>query len=177
MRVSITQTGNADVKSLVNRLKDLQNIEDKADSTLSKAVDESKRLAIDIFAQAVGDTLETNLDGYSHIDQMPSVDVSKIEHGYRVEATGEDVLFLEFGTGIYYNGSGMYPEAKPTDSDFKGIGEYGKNKGRGNAWGFYGEYGNRATLIITHGNRAYMPMYKAKKHINDEMHKIFRGKK
>lgn len=83
----------------------------------------------------------------------PGITVN-IEHDgdtWRLTATGEKVFFVEFGTGVYYNGAERYPN-RP--SDVAGIGEYGKGKGKQQGW-YYGdgEY--------THGNMPAFAMYEA----------------
>jgi len=90
-----------------------------------------------------------------------------------LEAQGNAVAFIEFGTGIHYT-----PTDYPLDiSQFPGIvkrGTYGKGKG-GNketkSWSYYGEPGNEGrivretkdgrTVVLTHGNPPAMAMYNA----------------
>lgn len=86
---------------------------------------------------------------------------------YTIIAAGQAVCFIEFGAGVYYNSAG-YPLAKPPG--VVGIGEYGKGKGKQNAWAYYGEnpgsngvlyQSAKGSVVITHGNPAAMPMYYA----------------
>ena len=86
---------------------------------------------------------------------------------YTIIAAGQAVCFIEFGAGVYYNSAG-YPLAKPPG--VVGIGEYGKGKGKQNAWAYYGENPGsngvlresaKGSVVITHGNPAAMPMYYA----------------
>jgi hypothetical protein len=46
------------------------------------------------------------------------------------------------------------------------IGSYGKGRGKGRAWGYYGDGGE---LIITHGTPAQMPLYRAFRDVIDEV--------
>ena len=85
-----------------------------------------------------------------------SVSVEPIANGYTVRAQGGSVFFIEFGAGVYYNGTEPYPEPRP--AGVVGIGEYGQGKGKRNAWGFYDDSG---ALVITHGTPAAMPMLHA----------------
>ena len=71
---------------------------------------------------------------------------------------GRDILFIEFGSGIYYNGlvgTSLNPKGKELGYT---IGSYGKGKGKQNTWGYYSDSGE---LVLSHGTQATMPMYKA----------------
>lgn len=73
-------------------------------------------------------------------------------------ATGEDVVFIEFGTGVYHNGTaGESPHPKGKDFNYL-IGGYGKGYGKRQAWGYKDGSGN---LIVTRGIEAMLPMYNA----------------
>ena len=75
-----------------------------------------------------------------------------------VIADGEDAVFIEFGAGVYYNGSpGTSPHPKGNEHGFL-IGEYGKKQGRKRVWALPGS--TAAEPILTHGTPAAMPMYR-----------------
>lgn len=75
-----------------------------------------------------------------------------------VIADGEDAVWVEFGAGVYHNGSaGSSPHPSGTELGFT-IGSYGQGKGKQTSWGYYDETGK---LIITRGTPAKMPMAKA----------------
>jgi hypothetical protein len=85
----------------------------------------------------------TTLNGYSRADLI---------------VNGKDIAFIEFGSGVHYNGAvGQSPNP---DGQKLGmvIGSYGKGKGKQDVWGYYSESGE---LIISHGTKATMPMYNA----------------
>lgn len=81
------------------------------------------------------------------------VTVEKIDNGYAVLAEGYHVAFIEFGAGVFYNGSDSYKGRRP--KEIARIGEYGKGRGKQNAWGFYRE----GDLVITRGNPPANAMY------------------
>lgn len=97
-----------------------------------------------------------------------SVTVEPVESGWAIKASGDSVCFIEFGAGVYYNGSEPYPNRPP---EVAKIGEYGKGKGKRNAWGYYDDSGN---LVITHGNPAAMPMWYATEEMRQQIYKIAR---
>lgn len=96
-----------------------------------------------------------------------TVSVEPIDGGYKIVATGGSVFFIEFGAGVYYNGTEPYPEPRPPG--VVGIGEYGKGFGKRKAWGFYDDSGN---LVITHGTPAAMPMLHASRVMRQEIERI-----
>ena len=82
---------------------------------------------------------------------------------------GQGILFIEFGAGIYYNGSaGTSPHPLGQELGYT-IGSYGQGKGKQNTWGYYNDSGE---VILTHGTEATMPVYKASLEIRKQMLKI-----
>ena len=88
--------------------------------------------------------------------------------GYTVKADGESVLFIEFGSGVTYGyghpeasqygmGPGTYPDGKGHWDDPRGW-DLPKEKGGGH----------------TYGNPPAMPMYEARKAIEQELPRIVR---
>ena len=102
-------------------------------------------------------------------DNDAVVSVEAIDRGYKIVAAGKSVFFIEFGAGVYYNGTEPYPEPRP--AGVVGIGEYGKGYGKRKAWGFYDATGE---LVITHGTPAAMPMLHASRVMRQEMERIAR---
>lgn len=71
--------------------------------------------------------------------------------------TGSDVLFIEFGAGIYYNTPGQHPLE---DKFGMGVGTYpGQTHAYDDYWFYTDEQGN--TGQISYGTQATMPMYSA----------------
>jgi hypothetical protein len=98
----------------------------------------------------------TTLHGYSHADLIVS---------------GNEIAFIEFGAGVYYNGAvGQSPNP---DGQKLGmvIGSYGEGHGKQNVWGYYTESGE---LVLTHGTKATMPMYNATMRMYEDAPKIVR---
>lgn len=94
------------------------------------------------------------------------VTVEELPNGYKVKADGESVLFIEFGSGVTYGyghpeagefgmGPGTYPDGKGHWDDPKGW-YLPKNAGGGH----------------TFGNPPAMPMYEARKAIEQELPRI-----
>lgn len=71
---------------------------------------------------------------------------------------GKELLFIEFGAGVYYNGeAGNSPHPKGVVNGMI-IGSYGEGHGVQKVWGYYDDDEN---LVLTHGVEAQMPVYKA----------------
>lgn len=71
---------------------------------------------------------------------------------------GADLLFIEFGSGVHYNGAaGTSPHPKGAEFGYT-IGSYGDGHGRQDTWGYIDDSGS---LVLTHGTEATMPMYSA----------------
>lgn len=119
------------------------------------------------YAEAIRDKAQTYfneawIDSTVHSEKRRNAEVDvRVEQtpgGYKVVAFGEDAVWVEFGTGVTFNGSaGQSPHPKGAEHGFL-IGGYGKGKGKQAAWGFIDESGD---LVITRGTEAQMPLYRA----------------
>lgn len=86
-----------------------------------------------------------------------------------VIADGQDAVFIEFGAGVYHNGT-VYASPHPWGDDFGyAIGMYppAPSKGVRNAW-------NITKDVVTRGTPAEMPMYKGLSKALAEMDDIIR---
>lgn len=107
------------------------------------------------------------MSAYSNGEHNPvTVNAEPIENGYRIVAEGDDVCFIEFGAGVYYNGAEPYPIPRP--AGIVGIGEYGKGHGKEDFWFYTDESGSH----YTHGTPAAMPMYNASKAILESVSQV-----
>ena len=168
MKVDVNIFDYADVARATRRL-------DTYYSDLKSKADElCKRLAELGCTRAKLDFSNAIYDGVNDVD----VHVEPIDNGYKVVATGNAVMFIEFGAGVYYNGSGSYPgELEP---GVVGIGEYGQGRGKHDWWFYSGPLGNGGGvasdkypgLYLTHGNPPAAAMYHAKQEVKDAIERI-----
>lgn len=85
---------------------------------------------------------------------------------------GAEVLFIEFGAGVAYNGSvGSSPHPLGAQYGFL-IGSYGMGNGSKQVWGYYADSGE---LVLTRGTKATMPMYSADLEIINNVVAIAKG--
>ncbi|MCD7724292.1 MAG: hypothetical protein LUI12_01845 [Clostridiales bacterium] len=82
---------------------------------------------------------------------------------------GAELLFIEFGSGVHYNGAaGTSPNPKGQEFGYT-IGSYGKGHGKQDTWGYIDDSG---ALVLTHGTKATMPVYSASLEIIDKYKKV-----
>lgn len=98
--------------------------------------------------------------------------------GYEVKASGTTVLFVEFGTGVYYSQDNPYASVYGFER-----GGYGNHQGLNQTWVYRGEKGNRGwtpkgetrtDVVATHGNESANAIYKAEERISADIEKIAR---
>lgn len=109
------------------------------------------------FSGAVVD--EQILKGGSASPKYAQVDVSVDNRGSVtvVVASGEDAVWVEFGAGVYFNGSpGSSPHPRGAELGMI-IGGFGKGNGKKETWGFYED----GELKLSRGTPARMPMSRA----------------
>ena len=83
--------------------------------------------------------------------------------------SGKDLLFIEFGAGVHYNGAvGSSPHPLGASKGYT-IGSYGKGNGSKDAWYYYSDTGE---VVKSHGTQATMPVYKAGVEMRQQMLKI-----
>jgi hypothetical protein len=134
------------------------------------------------FAERIGeylrDEIQTGFNGaivddlVSESPRQAQVQVSTSRRGDTVVvvADGEDAIWVEFGAGVYHNGSkGTSPHPKGNELGFT-IGTYGYGYGARKVWGYYDE----GELKLTKGTPATMPMMKAVINLSENITQIAR---
>lgn len=100
------------------------------------------------------------------------ISVEPTKTGYKVEAKGQAVLFIEFGTGV------INPEHPQSSEVGFSHGTYGKGKGANEkGWVYIGEQGNagqpiREGVYHTYGNPPAKAMYYASKDMKSEIYSV-----
>ena len=125
---------------------------------------------------AMGYEIASSGFGSAQYDGTNDVSVELINDDSKllIKASGETVMFIEFGTGVHN-------AEHPMQGDIPGIvghGQYGHGFGRLESWRYpkahgYGTNGvddpRHPGYVITHGNPANMPMYNAKQEIRTQV--------
>lgn len=164
IRVALTtQSINKALRELERYKRDFQR---KVELLRQRIAEELAKEAESGFNGAIVDDL---VKGSSRVAQ---VDVTVDDRGTvtAVVASGEDAVWVEFGAGVYHNGSpGSSPHPHGAELGFT-IGSYGKGNGKKKVWGFYED----DELKLTHGTPATMPMARAAMTVCRDMEKIAR---
>ena len=164
-------------------INQLQNHIAKYEQTLSQKVtdfmERVKEFALLELANRLAESGEGNVDIYATESVEEGVDI------VTVTAQGEQICFLEFGTGVHYNGLESYPD--PTVRGrvgVVGIGQYGYGKGERQGWGYYGDpdkwtikqvvLKDGRTVNITYGIPTQHFMWDTARIIEDNIERIAR---
>lgn len=89
-----------------------------------------------------------------------------------ISLSGSEVLFIEFGAGVYYNGSlGSSPNPLGIETGYV-IGSYPGQTHAGDDYWFYTDEDGQKHY--THGTKAQMPMYNASEYMRGHIGSIAR---
>lgn len=160
-------------ESIDEAIKELENYKQdirRKTTLLQEKV--AKRLADEAdrgFAQAVSDTIIGKGKAVTELHSQVDVSVDNRGKVSVVIANGEDAIWIEFGSGVHYNGSpGTSPHPSGAELGFT-IGSYGYGNGKREVWAYKDETGQK---YLTYGSPASMPMSKAVTTILNEMYTI-----
>ena len=109
-------------------------------------------------------------------EPMVNISVEEIDGGYKILAQGEDVCFIEFGSGAAY-GYGYPPDVHLEPSMPYGPGTWSDSEmGKGHwqdedGWWYMGADGK---FVHTYGNPPAMAMYEAGKSMRQDLERIAR---
>lgn len=141
------ELSEASINRAIQELEQFKNwIEAKTKALNERLAEVARERAAEVFANA-------EYDGENDVE----VYANPTSNGWEVIANGKAVFFIEFGAGVFYNTGPTYPEERP--EGIVGIGEYGKGRGKQIRWRYKGADGE---VHISHGNPAYMPMWKGR---------------
>lgn len=164
------------------------HIDPLSEKSLDKAIRELQQYRLWVFTkrrelqQKLSDELEKQLnerfnsawyDDLTEGGTRAPIFVVKISQGNLKSVAmvvGEEAVFVEFGAGVYHNGSaGSYPHPMAEEAGAAAIGTLGKGKGSRKVWGFYDEKGQ---LRLTRGTAAQMPALQAAMWLKDNVERI-----
>ena len=167
------------VDSIDKAIKELEEykqwIERKTDEFRRRVAERLRDEAQDGFNRSIVDHLIVNPNNpdapHTPIKAEVKVDTSDSGNVTVVFTTGKDAVWVEFGAGVYFNGSaGSSPHPHGAELGLT-IGDYGYGMGRRRAWGYKDENGN---IVLTRGTPATMPMMKAMTTVLNEIDSIAR---
>lgn len=162
IRISLSE------KSIQNAINEVRKYQRELISKNEVFVRRLAELGIPVIDQnisvAQGDS-DKNHNTYIKINSFGSYSEAKLV------VEGSDLLYIEFGSGIHYNGSsGTSPHPKGEEFGYT-IGSYGKGQGSKDFWFYYADTGE---AVMSHGTEATMPVYKASVEIIQNIRRIAR---
>ena len=158
-----------------------------ADS-LSKAADRVRKLQrvyvnrnrmfVKKLCEAGFRVIQENASNGAGDSEPPEISMPHVMVGYKdglmtatLRLQGEDVMFVEFGAGITYNGpAGQSPNPLGAKLGYT-IGSYGQGHGAQEYWFYDDEEGTH----LSFGTEATMPMYKAGREVRQKYASIARS--
>ena len=149
------------IKELADYKREIQRkTELLRDKVAERLADEARKG----FAGAVVDDLVRGGQRFAQVD----VSVNNRGSVTVVIASGEDAVWVEFGAGVYHNGSpGSSPHPNGAELGMI-IGGVGKGNGKKEVWGFYED----GELKLTRGTPAVMPMARAVTSVCNDIQQI-----
>ena len=153
-------------KSIQNAIKEIEAYKRQFIDRNELFVRRLAELGIPVIDQNIaashGDS-DKNHNTYIKINSFGSYSEAKLV------VEGKDLLFIEFGAGIHYNGSsGTSPHPKGEEFGYT-IGSYGKGQGQNDFWFYYADTGE---AVMSHGTKAAMPVYRASQEIIQNIRRI-----
>lgn len=150
-----------------------QEIIQKALTLRTKVAERLQEYAEQGFAGAIVDDIIYTKEGKVRAKAQPiTADVTvSVTHGDTLSIVftqGSDAVWVEFGTGVYHNGTpGSSPHPHGAELGML-IGTYGDGNGKKGTWGFNKD----GTTYLTHGTPAKMPMSQSMNTVLNEIASI-----
>lgn len=155
-----------DKRSINSAIRKLENYQETLENKKKLFLEELARVGIDVA------NVEYANANTKHQPDVPIVENNPIwvsDNELVVRASGQSILFIEFGSGIHYNGAvGSSPHPKGVEFGYT-IGSYGKGNGAKDYWHYKNSLGNWRT---THGTKSTPAMYDASKEMRKQITKI-----
>ena len=174
-KVTMTLSPNSIQKAIDQLNRYASRLEDRAARIRQRVAEEIQWSASAGFSTAIASDIYTG--GTPRVADV-TVDIQDDGEITVVIASGEDAVFVEFGAGVYYNGSvGHSPHPNGEGQLGFTIGSYGKGKGKYNSGAL--PESSAGTVIRTRGTPAAMPMYfgvrEAANRLADIAREVFNG--
>lgn len=163
--INIDLLNNRSLDKAIQQLREYQNsLNDKCTEFVRRLSEVGIPVIDENIASAQGDS-DKGHNTYIKINSFGSYSQAELI------CEGKNLLFIEFGAGVHYNGAaGSSPHPKGEELGYT-IGSYGKGQGKNDFWFYYADSGE---AVMSHGTQATMPVYKAGLEIKRQILKIAR---
>lgn len=179
-RINCSISKKGSIQNAIKQLEEYkQSINSKADIFIERLALIGVPVIREKFAQAETDDFDFDRSHYTNIKIQSFGDY----HTAILTVEGKNLLFIEFGAGIHFNGNANNSPNPSVEWDVpygklvhKGgaelgytIGSYGLHKGLKDYWFYYDDQGGSQ---MSHGTRASMPMFSAEMEIISKIEQI-----
>ena len=159
---------NLSANSIENAIKELTAYRDNIDTRCQTFVSRLAQLGIPIIEKKIQES-----KGDSNKMHQTRIELTRLR-GFsqaKLILDGQDILFIEFGAGVHYNGNlGSSPNPKASQFGYS-IGGYGEGRGKNDSWQYVAPSGE---FVKSYGTQATMTMYSADLEIIKNIKKVAR---
>lgn len=161
--INIDLLNNRSLDKAIQQLREYQNsLNDKCTEFVRRLSEVGIPVIDENIASVQGDSDKSH-NTYIKINSFGSYSQAELI------CEGKDLLFIEFGSGVHYNGHlGGSPHPEGEELGYT-IGSYGKGQGKNDFWFYYADTGE---AVMSHGTQATMPVYKAGLEIKRQILKV-----
>jgi len=158
-------------ESVDSAIKELQDYKDELQDKHKQLVDRLARVGLKVasvaYSEASAGSIGEEMDGPD--SAVPALEITTEDGGLTavIQISGHDVTFIEFGSGIHFNGHGGEPATTNAEKFGYTIGGYGSGLGLHEAW----HYGNGK---ISYGTPAADATGKIEEEIKNQIRKVVR---
>ena len=159
-------------ESVDSAIKELQDYKDELQDKHKQLVDRLAKIGIKVaeerYAEASAGSIEPG-KMTAPDSAVPALEITTEDGGLTavIQISGHDVTFIEFGSGIHFNGHGGEPATKNAEKFGYTIGGYGTGLGLHEAW----HYGSGK---ISYGTPAADATGKIEEEIKNQIRKVVR---
>ena len=125
-------------ESVDSAIKELQDYKDELQDKHKQLVDRLAKAGLKVasvaYSEASAGSIGEEMDGPD--SAVPALEITTEDGGLTavIQITGHDVTFIEFGSGIHFNGHGGEPATKNAEKFGYTIGGYGTGLGLHHKW-------------------------------------------
>lgn len=158
---------NLSVSSVENAIKQIEEYKQSLILKTAQLLEELGKIGIETI-----ETRMSNIQGDSNPNHYAFVKMNSFGSYSRatIFLQGSQILFIEFGSGVHYNGAtGSSPHPKGQQMGYT-IGSYGKGQGANDSWVYFNE--DHGRFETSQGTKAAMPMYNAEVEIMRQVKQV-----
>ena len=155
------------ISSVENALKELEDYRLRLIRASSLFVEKLAQIGVKAMDEAIASAPASPLASKEHSTEITLVERDNQHVVYSLSLSGANILFIEFGAGVFYNDQALHSSVHPQGVELGyTIGDYGRGQGARNAWSYRDASGQWQT---TTGQRASCAIPKAMSEMVDKV--------